>query len=155
MAAHVVKAEEDAILFCAHGSLELDEEGSGDKRQASTFFTAGANLNLDEPRARVFLNTGTGDDKLDGWYLDTGATHHMTGRRELFTDLDTSARGTVRFGDESKVDIHGVGSIIFEAKTGEHRVLHGVYYILVLCNSIMSIDQLDEGARRWRSRMVC
>jgi hypothetical protein len=59
----------------------------------------------------------------------------MTGRHELFTDLDTSARGTVRFGDESKVENHGIGSIIFEAKTGEHRVLHGVYYILALRNS--------------------
>jgi hypothetical protein len=62
----VVEAEEDDTLFCVHGSLELDEQGSSDKRQASTFFTASANLNVDEPRARVFLNTGTGDDKLDG-----------------------------------------------------------------------------------------
>jgi hypothetical protein len=129
VAAHVAEADEDATLFSAHGFPELDEAGSGDKRQASTFFTAGANLNLDEPRARVFLNTGTSGGKLDGWYLDTGATHHMTGRRELFTDLDTLARGTVRFGDESKVEIHNIGSIIFEAKTGEHLVLHGVYYI--------------------------
>jgi hypothetical protein len=51
----------------------------------------------------------------------------------------------VRFDDESKVEIHGVGSIIFEAKTGKHRVLHGVYYILALRNSIMSLSQLDEG----------
>jgi transposase InsO family protein len=141
----VAEAEENATLFCAHNSLELDEEGSGDKHQASTFFTAGANLNLDEPRARVFLNTGTGDNKLDGWYLDIDATHHMMGRRELFTDLDISARGTVRFGDESKVEIHGIGSIIFEAKTGEDRVLHGVYYIPALRNLIMSLGQLDEG----------
>jgi hypothetical protein len=144
----VVEAEEDAALFCAHGFLELDEGGSGDKHQASTFFTASANLNLDESQSRVFLNTGTGDDKLDGWYLDTGTTHHMTGRRELFIDLDTLARGTVRFGDESKVEIYGIGSIIFEAKTGEHRVLHGIYYIQTLRNSIMSLGQLDEGGSK-------
>ena len=72
----------------------------------------------------------------------------MTSRRELFTNLDCKARGTVKFGDESKVEIHGVGSIIFEAKTGEHRVLHGVYYILALRNSIMSLGQLDEGGSK-------
>jgi hypothetical protein len=66
VAAHVAKTEENATLFCAHGSLKLDEEGSSDKHKALTFFTAGANLNLDEPRARVFLNTGTDDDKLNG-----------------------------------------------------------------------------------------
>jgi hypothetical protein len=41
-----------------------------------------------------FLNTGTNDDKLDGWYLDTGATHHMMGHHEHFTNLDTSTKGT-------------------------------------------------------------
>ncbi|XP_066383834.1 uncharacterized protein [Miscanthus floridulus] len=73
---------------------------------------ADASLDIDEPRARAFLNTGS-EDKLDGWYLDSGATHHMTGRRELFSDLDTSVRGSVRFGDTSRVEIQGVGSIVF------------------------------------------
>jgi hypothetical protein len=27
-------------------------------------------------------------------YLDTGATNHMTGAREAFTELNTSVRGT-------------------------------------------------------------
>jgi hypothetical protein len=72
----------------------------------------------------------------------------MTGHRELFIDLDTSPRGTVRFGDELKVEIHGVGSIVFEAKTGENWVIHGVYYILALRNSIMSLGQLDEGGSK-------
>ena len=131
----------------ACGLPELDADGG--KGQASTFFAKSTTLAINEPKANAFLHSETGGgEKLDGWYLDTGATHHMTGRRELFTDLDTSSRGTVRFGDESKVEIHGVGSIIFEAKTGEHRVLHGVYYIPALRNSIMSLGRLDEGGSR-------
>jgi hypothetical protein len=85
---------------------------------------------------------------LNGWYLDSGATHHMTGRRELFSDLDTSVRGTVRFGDASRVEIQSVGSIVFHAKNGEHRVLQGVYFIPALRNSIMSLGQLDEGGSK-------
>lgn len=40
---------------------------------------------------------------MDGWYLDTGATNHMTGRRDVFSELDTSIGigGSVRFGDGS------------------------------------------------------
>ena len=72
----------------------------------------------------------------------------MTCHRELFTNLVCKGRGTVKFGDASKVEIHGIGSIIFEAKTGKHRVLHGVYYIPALHNSIMSLGQLDEGASK-------
>ena len=82
---------------------------------------------------------------MDGWYPDSSATHHMTSRRELFSDLDTSVCGSVWFGDVSRVEIQGVGSIVFQAKTGEHRVLHGVYFMPALCNSIMSLGQLDEG----------
>ena len=87
---------------------------------------------------------GVDDDKIDGWYLNTGAMHHMTGRREFFSDLDTGMKGSIKFGDISTVEIKGVSSIIFKAKTGEHRLLTGVYYIPALRNSIINIGQLDE-----------
>jgi hypothetical protein len=68
----------------------------------------------------------------------------MTCRREFFTELDSDVRGSVKFGDASAVEIKGVGSIILTAKTGEHRLLTGVYYIPTLMNSIISLGQLDE-----------
>jgi hypothetical protein len=40
----------------------------------------------------------------------------MIGRRELFSDLDTSIRGSMRFGDVSMVEIQGIGSIVFKAR---------------------------------------
>jgi hypothetical protein len=72
----------------------------------------------------------------------------MTGRRELFSNLDTIVRGSVQFGDTSKVEIQGVGSIVFQAKNGDHRVLHDIYFIPALRNSIMSLGQLDEGGSK-------
>jgi hypothetical protein len=57
----------------------------------------------------------------------------------------------VRFSDASRVEIQGVGSIVFQAKTGEYRVLNGVYFIPALRNYILSLGQLDEGGPRWRS----
>ena len=47
----------------------------------------------------------------------------MTGRREFFSDLDSSVKGCVKFDDASIVEIKGVGSIIFKAKMGKHRLL--------------------------------
>ena len=107
-----------------------------------------AELHLDEPRAHAFLGKGAADNKIDGWYLNTGATHHMTGRHEFFSDLDSGVKGSVKFGDTFAVEIMGIGSVIFKAKTGEHRLLTGVYYILALKNSIISIRQLDENGSR-------
>jgi len=57
-------------------------------------------------------------------------------------------KGSVKFGDASIVEIKGVDSVIFKAKTGEHRLLTGVYYILALKNSIISVEQLDENGSR-------
>ena len=34
------------------------------------------------------------------WYLDSGASNHMTGSRESFVVLDESIKGSVKFGDD-------------------------------------------------------
>ena len=106
--------------------------------------TGSVELHLDEPLAHAFLDKGTADDKINGWYLDTGATHHITGRRKFFFDLDSSVKGSVKFGDASVVEIKGIGSVVFKAKMGEHCLLIGVYYILALKNCIISVGWLDE-----------
>jgi hypothetical protein len=98
--------------------------------------------------AHALLDDGSSNDKTDGWCLDTDATHHMTGRREFFTELDSDVRGSVKFGDAFGVEIKAVSSVIFAAEFGEHRLLTGVYYIPVLRNSIISLGQLDESGSR-------
>jgi hypothetical protein len=73
------KAEEEALLL-AHASIEPSPATPA----------AAALLHLDESKARAFLGDGSNKDMIEGWCLDTGATHHMTGRREFFTELDSS-----------------------------------------------------------------
>jgi hypothetical protein len=121
-------AEEEPALLLAHASIELPPAAS-----------AAAALHLDELRAHAFLGDASNNDKTDGWCLDTGTTHHIIGRREFFTELDSSVRGSIKFGDAFGVEIKGVGSVIFTAESGEHRLLTGVYYIPALRNSIISL----------------
>jgi hypothetical protein len=130
--------EEEPALLLAHASIELSPAASA----AATL------LHLDEPRAHALLSDDSSNDKTDGWCLDTGATHHMTGRREFFTELDSDVRGSVMFGDASGVKIKGVGSVIFATESGEYRLLTEVYYIPALRNSIISLGQLDESGSR-------
>jgi hypothetical protein len=120
---------EELALLLAHASIELSPAASA----------AAALLHLDEPRAHALLGDGSSNDKTDGWRLDTGDTHHMTGRREFFTEHDSDVRGSIEFWDASGVEIKGVGSVIFAAKSGEHRLLTRVYHIPASRNSIISL----------------
>ena len=84
------------------------------------------------------------------WYLDTGASNHMTCDKKKFCDLNTTIQGYVRFGNESRVRIEGKGNIVFQCKNGEQKKLQEVYYILDLCNNIISLGQLSEGGDKIR-----
>jgi hypothetical protein len=68
-----------------------------------------------------------------------GATNHMTGRGEVFSELDQAVQGTVKFGDGSVINICGKGTVIFSGRRSEHKVLTGMYWILWLRNSIISV----------------
>lgn len=82
------------------------------------------------------------------WYLDNGASTHMTGFKEKFTRLDKSVTGQVHFGDGSTVKIEGKGTVTMMCKNGEKRSLHDVYYIPTLCNNIISLGQMSEDGNR-------
>ncbi|XP_078438351.1 uncharacterized protein LOC144708789 [Wolffia australiana] len=82
--------------------------------------------------------------KSDLWYLDTGATNHMTGNRNFFSQLDESSEGFVKFGDNSRVKIEGRGSISIIKKDGEAMILENVVFVPQLCANILSLGRLDE-----------
>ena len=85
-----------------------------------------------------------GTDQEQRWYLDSGASNHMTGSNASFSELDNDVTGMVKFDDGSRVAIQGHDTIIFKCQNWEHRALTNVYYIPQLRSSIISIGQLDE-----------
>ena len=94
-------------------------EGPGKARKA---------VHLDEPCAQVHLGHVGGGQELR-WYLDSGASNHITGSKEAFCELDDDVTGTVKFGDGSRGAIRGRDTIIFRCQNGEHHALTDVYYI--------------------------
>jgi transposase InsO family protein len=122
--------------YCALKDGETEEADTEQR-------TAPQPVNLDEPEARVLLGA-IGDELEQRWYLDSGASNHMTGSRAAFSDLDESKTGTVKFGDGSRVIIRGQGTVLFRCRNGEHRALQDVYYIPQLRSNIVSLGQLDE-----------
>lgn len=73
------------------------------------------------------------------WYLDNGASNHMTGNRAWFCKINEMVTGKVRFGDDSCIDIKGKGSILFVSRDGERNILADVYYLPDLKSNIISL----------------
>ena len=108
----------------------------------------------------VYLNEGkvkprdfeTSMNQNNIWYLDNGASNHMTGNRSYFNRLDENITGKVRFGDDSRIDIKGKGSILFCCKNGDRRTLTDVYFIPELRSNIISLGQATESGCDVRMR---
>ena len=83
-------------------------------------------LHIDEPKAKAYLATSSDEERIEGWYLDTGATNHMTGCSDVFAKIDRTVNGTVKFGGSLVIKIRGIDTIIFTGKNGEHDALSGV-----------------------------
>jgi hypothetical protein len=93
----------------------------------------------------VFAQLGEKEEhNCKSWICDTGATNHMSGSLAAFAELDTTVRGTVRFGDDSMTEIEGRGVVEYLCKNDERRSFAGVYFIPWLTANIISVGQLDE-----------
>lgn len=92
------------------------------------------------------LQSEVGDkhDESNLWYLDNGASNHMTAEKSKFIELKEEVKGQVKFGDGSTVSIQGKGIICFKCKNGDERKLQEVYYIPNLSNNIISLGQQSE-----------
>lgn len=104
------------------------------------------NMLINEERVRPSLSQDDKGKQMESnlWYLDNGASNHMTGQYSKFDKLDENVVGQVRFGDGSVVQIKGKGSITLKCKDGESRHLKEVYYIPSLRSNIISLGQLAE-----------
>lgn len=127
-----IEDEEPALLLAKHDKTEESEMLLNEKTPM--------------PKLLAAKEVKRGESNL--WYLDNGASNHMTGQKSKFTELDEGITGQVKFGDGSTVKIEGKGSIIFKCKNGEERTLHEVYYIPSLCSNIISLGQLSEVGNR-------
>jgi hypothetical protein len=56
---------------------------------------------------KVLLHDRTRNMATHVWYLDTGASNHMTGDMAQFYELNLLVGGMVRLGDERTVGIEG------------------------------------------------
>ena len=82
------------------------------------------------------------------WYLDSGASHHMTKVHELFSSLMKTDSGIhVKLGDDAKYAVKGEGTISFQLESGRSFDAQDVLFLPGL-NKTCSQSQL------WRTRVL-
>ncbi|XP_062232386.1 uncharacterized protein LOC133929599 [Phragmites australis] len=79
----------------------------------------GAVLLNEEKLKPELRDTTEGVSSSKVWYLDNGASNHITSDKEKFRELDEGVTGKVKFGDGSTVKIIGLGSVVFSCKNGD------------------------------------
>ena len=78
------------------------------------------------------------------WYLDTGASNHMCGRKEMFAELDETIKEIVSFGVNFKILVEGKCTILIRLKNGARQFITNVYYLPKMSKNILSLGQLLE-----------
>src|SRR3954465_9582940 len=74
------------------------------------------------------------------WYLDSGCSRHMTGRRSTFQDLVLKPGGEVKFGGDHKGKIIGSGTI----SLGNSPSITNDLLVEGLAHNLLSISQLSD-----------
>ena len=72
------------------------------------------------------------------WFLDSGCSNHMCGKKELFSGFDDSFRESVKLGNSSRMTVMGKGNIRMQVN-GLIQVITGVFYVPDLKNNLLSI----------------
>lgn len=84
-----------------------------------------------------------------GWFIDSGATNHMSNDRHNFDNLKTVAEDNIIVADGRCLETRGVGKVTFSCKSGKygsHRFhFNDVSFVPDLDSNLLSVNKLTEG----------
>ena len=78
----------------------------------------------------------------DMWFLDSGYSNHMCGKKEYFSDFDESFRDSVKLGNNSSMVVTGKGNVRVQVN-GIIMIITEVFYVPELRNNLLRIDKLQ------------
>ena len=91
------------------------------------------------------------------WFVDSGATSHVTPKKELFSSYTPDNFGTLKMGNNHEVEVIGIGTVCLESNNGSKLVLNNVKHAPDVRLNLISVGYLDDegyvntlGAGQWK-----
>ena len=79
------------------------------------------------------------------WYLDSGASFHMTGDKELFSDLEEKdLQIHIEMGDDGQYNATNIGTITFERESDKPFQLKDVMHVPSPKKNLVSVTMLED-----------
>ena len=79
------------------------------------------------------------------WYLDSGASFHMTGDKEIFSDLEEKdLQMYIEMSDAGQYSAIEIGTITFKRDSSKPFLLKDVMHVLGLKKNLVSVAMLEE-----------
>jgi len=103
---------------------KTNDKEKGKAPESSHYVVAHCNIGVNEDLFNASLTSWK-----NGWLLDSGATCHMTFRRDFFEEITDNLDGVVYFADKSKLKPSGIGTIKLKLLGLPNFLLHHVLYL--------------------------
>ena len=79
------------------------------------------------------------------WYLDSGASFHMTGDKELFSSLEEKdLQMHIEMGDEGRYNATNIGTVTFQRQSSKAFLLEDVMHVPSLKKNLVSVAMLGN-----------
>ncbi|MCO5573146.1 hypothetical protein L7F22_026912 [Adiantum nelumboides] len=112
--------------------------------EVSNYASSSSNPNHEEDFLSTYM-AHLQEEVEDGWYVDSGASNHMTHHHDWFTSVQPfEGEGSVLTRDDSHHAIQGKRTITIQMSQGEEKDLSNVLLVPGITKNLISVGQIVE-----------
>lgn len=102
---------------------------------------------VSKPKEKALLTSFVAREPLesDDWFIDSGASGHMTMRNDLMVATRTASNTEVIVADNSRLKVNYVGDVrltVMNGKSIESVLIQNVQYVPKICANLLSVSQM-------------
>ncbi|KAG0596955.1 hypothetical protein M758_UG298500 [Ceratodon purpureus] len=86
------------------------------------------------------INLTKGTELGASWYLDLGASYHVTGDKSVFSSLQNSHGPQIRSAGGHGHDVTGIGNVAVILSSREIQRIAHLLYLPSICKNLLSVD---------------